>query len=503
MQNVPKIVTERLKAAPVVAHHPEADVLTAFAERSLPEQEREIVLEHVSRCGECREVLALALPETEAAAVAPSPVRTPWVTWPAVRWGLVTAGVVAIAAFGVVQYQRRADVANMVAKQSPTAIAQNGSQGATRTEAPARDQSSQALISPAPASAAAASSAPPSATSSDAGATPTLTEGKPPANSTTRVDAKLVPLNPQMAEGVGHPIAEPRGRQLSHGPRMPQQWQPQSQLQGSVSAVAPAIADAKQRSDELAANKIPASSEMVEVQGQNAQLDNQPKDQLAQMQALANEKSLTYAESLKVDKAKPATPASAETMQVSASAGVSTTATVGEPQNLPTQTGTSGVHGDNLTQFAVLSPGRTPAPSWIITAAGALERSFDHGATWQSVDVNAANPIVGNMTGAEISLARAKKTGDRESGSMKAASPIFRTVAAAGTEVWAGGSNGALYHSLDAGTRWIRVAPVSGAVRLTGDIVALEFSDSQHGRLTTSASEVWTTADDGQTWQKQ
>lgn len=86
---------------------------------------------------------------------------------------------------------------------------------------------------------------------------------------------------------------------------------------------------------------------------------------------------------------------------------------------------------------------------------------------------------------------------------MKAASPIFRTVAAAGTEVWAGGSNGALYHSLDAGTRWIRVAPVSGAVRLTGDIVALEFSDSQHGRLTTSASEVWTTADDGQTWQKQ
>ena len=485
MRNVPKIVTERLKAAAVAAHHPEAEVLTAFAERSLPEREREIVLEHVARCGECREVLALALPETEAAASAPSPVRTPWLAWPALRWGLVTAGGLAIAAFGVVQYQRRADVVNTVARQSQNepAMAPNGAESVARTEPPKS-----------------------AARSSDAvGAR--LAEATPRTNLATRAEPEPVPPTSRTDAGNygGGQTPAVIARSLPHGPRMlQQQSQQQSQLQASASGLA--VASAKQQSDELAANRIPASAEAVEVQGKSAQLDNQPenKDGLAEAQAPADKKSLDAIESLKVDKAKPAAPASAETAQVSASAAPAATATAGEPQQLPAQAGNSGVSGGSLTQFAVLSPGRTPSPSWIITAAGALERSFDHGATWQSVDVNAANPVAANLTDAEISLTRARKSRDEKKvASAQAASPVFRTVAAAGTEVWAGGSNGALYHSLDAGTRWVRVVPLSGAAPLTGDIVSLEFSDSRHGRLTTSTAEVWTTADDGQTWQKQ
>jgi len=38
---------------------------------------------------------------------------------------------------------------------------------------------------------------------------------------------------------------------------------------------------------------------------------------------------------------------------------------------------------------------------------------------------------------------------------------------------------------------------------LTGDIVSLEFTDAQHGRVMTSMAQVWTTADGGTTWQKQ
>jgi photosystem II stability/assembly factor-like uncharacterized protein len=38
---------------------------------------------------------------------------------------------------------------------------------------------------------------------------------------------------------------------------------------------------------------------------------------------------------------------------------------------------------------------------------------------------------------------------------------------------------------------------------LTGEITSVEFSDSQHGRIATSASEVWITADDGKTWNRQ
>jgi photosystem II stability/assembly factor-like uncharacterized protein len=83
------------------------------------------------------------------------------------------------------------------------------------------------------------------------------------------------------------------------------------------------------------------------------------------------------------------------------------------------------------------------------------------------------------------------------------ASLVFRAVAAAGADIWAGGSAGALYHSQDAGNHWIRVSPVSSGTVLTSDIVSLDFPDPQHGKLSTSTSEVWITADAGQTWQKQ
>jgi len=113
MPNVPNIVRARLKAVSSVdrpdAAHPDANVLTAFAERSLAAPERDLVLEHVARCGECREVLALALPATEELQVVlqPSPAGARrWLTWPALRWGFVAAGIALIGSLGVVQYQR-------------------------------------------------------------------------------------------------------------------------------------------------------------------------------------------------------------------------------------------------------------------------------------------------------------------------------------------------------------------------------------------------------------
>jgi photosystem II stability/assembly factor-like uncharacterized protein len=84
----------------------------------------------------------------------------------------------------------------------------------------------------------------------------------------------------------------------------------------------------------------------------------------------------------------------------------------------------------------------------------------------------------------------------------KQAPVLFRAVFANGPDVWAGGSGGHLYHSTDAGGHWVQVVPTwSGAV-LTDDIVSLQFADPLQGRIVTSSSEIWTTADAGQTWQK-
>jgi len=56
--------------------------------------------------------------------------------------------------------------------------------------------------------------------------------------------------------------------------------------------------------------------------------------------------------------------------------------------------------------------------------------------------------------------------------------PVFRAVAVSGLEVWAGVSDGALYHTSDGGNRWTRVTPLTTAMVLTGDVIGIQFSDT-------------------------
>jgi photosystem II stability/assembly factor-like uncharacterized protein len=109
-------------------------------------------------------------------------------------------------------------------------------------------------------------------------------------------------------------------------------------------------------------------------------------------------------------------------------------------------------------------------PRWTLSSDGSLQRSLDAGETWQAISVP------GNVT--------------------------FRALAAVGTEIWVGGAKGAFYHSSDAGEHWMQVKPVADGKPLTADIIGVEFTDARHGKLTTTASETWTTTDAGQTWSK-
>lgn len=72
MTEVPKIVHHRLRAAELGRQaeqaHPEADVLTAFAEQALSQADREGVLGHLALCTDCRDLVSLALPASEFAA---------------------------------------------------------------------------------------------------------------------------------------------------------------------------------------------------------------------------------------------------------------------------------------------------------------------------------------------------------------------------------------------------------------------------------------------------
>jgi len=104
MTDVPKIVHHRLRATTperdtLQRAHPEADVLTAFAEQALSANERDGVLQHLALCADCRDVIVLALPamdltvppvEAEDDAVKtprPDKARTNWLAWAHIHWG--------------------------------------------------------------------------------------------------------------------------------------------------------------------------------------------------------------------------------------------------------------------------------------------------------------------------------------------------------------------------------------------------------------------------------
>jgi len=105
---------------------------------------------------------------------------------------------------------------------------------------------------------------------------------------------------------------------------------------------------------------------------------------------------------------------------------------------------------------------------WNLSSDGQLQRSIDSGKTWQPV----ATP-----PGA-----------------------AFRALSYNGPDIWVGGAAGLLYHSPDAGTRWELIKPSANGSSLSADIAAIAFTDPQHGKITTSNGETWTTADGGQSW---
>jgi hypothetical protein len=477
MQNVPKIVRERLRAATPAVDHPDADVLTAFAERSLPKREQGVVLEHLARCGDCRDIVALALPATEPVEAVLNRSSSGWLTWPALRWAFVAVGVVAIASLGIVQYQR-GRTQNMAA--SAPARSDIAAKGARDQSAPAAAVSkSEKILAPPPSAFVDSRAAP---VSSFRDKENELDEKK----STLRADRfqALAPLPPT---STGRDAGSRIG-QLAHGPRLSNQWQQntvQNQLQNQAPAASSSPFAKQQAAGDLSANmEVPRASETVEVQSAQTTAQTQSLDslQVQSLPAAAQQTSKDDYVSARVAKSKAwATP------QVTSGSAPAASASGPAPSG--------AIGGPVATSSGSI-------PRWTISSAGRLQRSFDQGNTWQDVDVNAnLASVVGTSLEISANAARASKNKDaRQDLKREAASAAFRAVAAAGTDIWAGGSG--LYHSLDAGNHWTRIVPASADAMLTGDIVSLEFSD-QHGKVATSTAEIWITTDGGQNWQKQ
>lgn len=152
MADLPRIARERLRVQPA-GDHPDADLLTAFAEQALPEGERTHLLEHLAACADCREVVALASPEAlpTMTVLQPAPRRL-FGFLPQNAFALaavVVAGLVVVSIVAIPNLQRSRSAQ---APRTDAYVAEPASPPAAAEAVPSRDQSAAAAKQqPAPA----------------------------------------------------------------------------------------------------------------------------------------------------------------------------------------------------------------------------------------------------------------------------------------------------------------------------------------------------------------
>jgi hypothetical protein len=276
------------------------------------------------------------------------------------------------------------------------------------------------------------------------------------------------------------------GQALAHGPKPLNQFQQNSNLNSNVNntvaqqSVPAPPSDSEQQAASQLVVSTPAPSAAPATLGGPLTNQKQELDKVAVAERSTSPMSPPPSSSgAEVARAKPAI--------------------TNAPQAPANEAYAVSADGSNFTPSGTLAP---ESARWSINAAGGLQRSMDQGRTWQDVDVNAASAR-GSAMGLRMAMkSQRPNVMAKEKKDIKEKPIVFRAVSANGPDVWAGGSDSSLFHSNDSGANWVRIVPSWRGMELTGDIMNVQFSDPQHGRIITSAAEIWTTVDAGQSWEK-
>ncbi|MGH9510749.1 MAG: YCF48-related protein [Terriglobales bacterium] len=101
MKPIHNLLRQRLyRTQKPIIEHPPIDLLSAFSERALGGSDRAPVLEHLSHCQDCREIVFLSAPQMQAESTSGATGRraSPWLSWPVLRWGAAAACAVIVVA---------------------------------------------------------------------------------------------------------------------------------------------------------------------------------------------------------------------------------------------------------------------------------------------------------------------------------------------------------------------------------------------------------------------
>src|SRR5581483_4238711 len=431
MGQLPKIVVDRLRAAagPVrpgngsganqnpaerqkhaMANHPDADLLTGFMEQALAGQEREQVVEHLAACGMCRDVVALAAPESVAPALVQGPVSdaSSWLRWPVLRWGSAAA-VVAVGVIGIALYRNQPSrpPANQVASARSSS---NSVAPVTREAVPAQGKSGS-KTEPKKAETTVAASDRPSPDvrekSKEALAAPASAKRAPErmeVASAARVPAR--PLD-KVAPKPTSPVATAEQAHVD---------EPSSVV--AVSAGSTPLVEVQPQTSAGGFEMVPQPEKTFSLQGQPTPWGSTP---------------LIGGTASAEARRGPSTPVTVASENRNNKAGF-----VGRLGKTTGFANSKSLLGTSL-RASESGASESEAPAVLLNARwhvslGALMRSVDEGRSWQTVNVGQGG--------------------------------VWRAVNANNSDVWVGGAKGALYHSDDGGVRWHAVVPEAGDRKL-------------------------------------
>ncbi|MDT8066877.1 MAG: hypothetical protein ROO76_01790 [Terriglobia bacterium] len=141
MTGLPKSVRDQMARTPAPPSHPDADLLTAFAENALSGKARQHIVDHLSVCAECRDIVFLAQPasvETQIV-LAPKPRR-----FTRMAWVSAAAVVVIVGSAVLIQHKQVTKIETPATATAParpeTSLAENPSQGESAPPAIAEDR---------------------------------------------------------------------------------------------------------------------------------------------------------------------------------------------------------------------------------------------------------------------------------------------------------------------------------------------------------------------------
>lgn len=454
MSDLPKIVLDCLGAAAPREAHPDADVLSAFAEQALSGAEREGVVRHLARCGECREIVVSSIPPSVEAAARPEVVENEtsarattgrprvWFAWPNLRWAAVAASVVVVGSVLLLHEKETAhtpgteELAAHSSAPAPTLDADTRSTAPapltrTQAEAPAAKRDTSGMLA----------------------MRSGVREERPLGSDRTRTATQSIPLQ----DSPRKDLATLR-RGLTSGANAPAAAPPPpaaaDRIASAHETVEVTAAQPQASTETAAAGQIVTSQAAEAVGGVSKSVQSLPMNgrEVPQLSPIV--------------KAKPAAKESAakEKDEVQSENKLQDSDSAADKKSSYGYSPNSMV----LLQKQQLKRSTGLAPKWTLSQ-GKLQRSLDSGTTWQTV-LQLGHPLL--------------------------------SFGASGSDVWAGGQSGTLFHSIDSGATWNMLQPATKAGALTADIVAIEVRGASEAILTTSTHESWTTVDTGKTWEK-